>query len=179
MHLRSRAVTALQDERSALTHHFRFGGHEGYLTVGMYPNGQPGEVFIRMSKEGSTISGLMESFATLLSVSLQHGVPLQVVCEKLAHTRFEPSGWTGNEKMGYAKSIMDYRSACTIRIVCVSDTHFYHQHLDLPDGDILVHAEDFMAFGDLQRHIAEFNEWLGEQPHLHKIVIAGKVRQHV
>ena len=74
----------------------------------MYPNGQPGEVFIRMSKEGSTISGLMESFATLLSVSLQHGVPLQVVCEKLAHTRFEPSGWTGNEKMGYAKSIMDY-----------------------------------------------------------------------
>jgi ribonucleoside-diphosphate reductase alpha chain len=98
----------LQDERSALTHHFRFGGHEGYLTVGMYPNGQPGEVFIRMSKEGSTISGLMESFATLLSVSLQHGVPLQVVCEKLAHTRFEPSGWTGNEKMGYAKSIMDY-----------------------------------------------------------------------
>jgi hypothetical protein len=61
-----------------------------------------------MSKEGSTISGLMESFATLLSVSLQHGVPLQVVCEKLAHTRFEPSGWTGNEKMGYAKSIMDY-----------------------------------------------------------------------
>jgi ribonucleoside-diphosphate reductase alpha chain len=98
----------LQDERSALTHHFKFGGHEGYLTVGMYPNGQPGEVFIRMSKEGSTISGLMESFATLLSVSLQHGVPLQVVCEKLAHTRFEPSGWTGNEKMGYAKSIMDY-----------------------------------------------------------------------
>ena len=98
----------LQDERSALTHHFKFGGHEGYLTVGMYPNGQPGEIFIRMSKEGSTIAGLMESFATLFSVSLQHGVPLKVVCDKLAHTRFEPSGWTGNEKMGYAKSIMDY-----------------------------------------------------------------------
>ena len=74
----------------------------------MYPNGQPGEIFIRMSKEGSTIAGLMESFATLFSVSLQHGVPLKVVCDKLAHTRFEPSGWTGNEKMGYAKSIMDY-----------------------------------------------------------------------
>jgi hypothetical protein len=111
----------LQDERSALTHHFRFGGHEGYLTVGMYPNGQPGEVFIRMSKEGSTISGLMESFATLLSVSLQHGVPLQVVCEKLAHTRFEPSGWTGNEKMGYAKSIMDY-----YRLI---DIYIWHKHL--------------------------------------------------
>jgi hypothetical protein len=70
-------------------------------------------------------------------------------------------------------AIRRVRSACTIRIVCVSDTHFYHQHLDLPDGDILVHAGDFMAFGDLERHIAEFNEWLGEQPHLHKIVIAG------
>jgi ribonucleoside-diphosphate reductase alpha chain len=92
----------------SITHKFNIGGHEGYLTVGLYPNGQPGEIFIRMAKEGSTISGLMDSFATAISLSLQHGVPLKVLCEKFAHTRFEPSGWTGNEQIGYAKSIMDY-----------------------------------------------------------------------
>jgi len=83
-------------------------GHEGYLTVGLYPNGQPGEIFIRMAKEGSTIAGFMECFGTVVSVSLQHGVSLKVLCDKLSHTRFEPSGWTGNEELGYAKSIMDY-----------------------------------------------------------------------
>jgi ribonucleoside-diphosphate reductase alpha chain len=98
----------LQNERSAITHHFAFGGHEGYLTVGFYPNGQPGEIFIRMAKAGSTIAGLMECFGTVVSVSLQHGVPLKVLCDKLSHTRFEPSGWTGNEHIGYAKSLMDY-----------------------------------------------------------------------
>ena len=98
----------LQDERSAINHHFSIAGHEGYLTVGLYPNGQPGEIFVRMSKAGSTIAGLMECFGTVVSVSLQHGVPLKVLCDKLAHTRFEPSGWTGNQEMGYAKSIMDY-----------------------------------------------------------------------
>jgi ribonucleoside-diphosphate reductase alpha chain len=98
----------LPDERVAVTHHFSVGGHEGYLTVGLYPNGEPGEIFIRMAKEGSTIAGLMECFGTVVSVSLQHGVPLRVLCDKLSHTRFEPSGWTGNEKIGYAKSIMDY-----------------------------------------------------------------------
>jgi ribonucleoside-diphosphate reductase alpha chain len=98
----------LPDERVGLTHHFSIAGHEGYLTVGFYPNGQPGEIFIRMAKEGSTIAGLMECFGTVVSVSLQHGVPLKVLCDKLSHTRFEPSGWTGNEELGYAKSIMDY-----------------------------------------------------------------------
>ena len=81
----------LPDERPAITHHFAVGGHEGYLTVGLYPNGQPGEIFIRMAKEGSTIAGLMECFGTVVSVSLQHGVPLRVLCDKLSHTRFEPS----------------------------------------------------------------------------------------
>ena len=80
----------LQDERSAITHHFAFGSHEGYLTVGFYPNGQPGEIFIRMAKAGSTIAGLMECFGTVVSISLQHGVPLKVLCDKLSHTRFEP-----------------------------------------------------------------------------------------
>jgi ribonucleoside-diphosphate reductase alpha chain len=98
----------LPDERVALTHHFSVGGHEGYLTVGLYPNGEPGEIFIRMAKGGSTIAGLMECFGTVISVSLQHGVPLRVLCDKLSHTRFEPSGWAGNERIGYAKSIMDY-----------------------------------------------------------------------
>jgi ribonucleoside-diphosphate reductase alpha chain len=98
----------LPDERVGITHHFSIAGHEGYLTVGLYPNGQPGEIFIRMAKEGSTIAGLMECFGTVVSVSLQHGVPLKVLCEKLSHTRFEPSGWTGSEELGYAKSIMDY-----------------------------------------------------------------------
>jgi ribonucleoside-diphosphate reductase alpha chain len=98
----------LPDERAAITHHFAIGGHEGYLTVGLYPNGQPGEIFIRMAKEGSTIAGLMECFGAVASVALQHGVPLQVLCDKLSHTRFEPSGWTGNQQIGYAKSIMDY-----------------------------------------------------------------------
>ena len=98
----------LPDERASITHHFSIGGNEGYLTVGLYPNGQPGEVFIRMAKAGSTISGLMECLGAVTSVGLQHGVPLNVLCSKLSHTRFEPSGWTGNAEIGYAKSVMDY-----------------------------------------------------------------------
>ncbi len=98
----------LPEERASLTHKFGIAGHEGYITVGLYPNGQPGEIFIKMAKEGSTVSGLMDSFATAISLSLQHGVPLKVLCEKFAHSRFEPSGWTGNEQIGFAKSIMDY-----------------------------------------------------------------------
>jgi ribonucleoside-diphosphate reductase alpha chain len=98
----------LPAERASITHKFGIGGHEGYITVGLYPSGAPGEIFIRMAKEGSTISGLMDSFATAISMALQHGVPLKVLVEKFAHTRFEPSGWTGSEELGYAKSIMDY-----------------------------------------------------------------------
>jgi ribonucleoside-diphosphate reductase alpha chain len=98
----------LQEERASVTHKFSIAGHEGYITVGLYPTGQPGEIFIKMAKEGSTVSGLMDSFATAVSLALQHGVPLRVLCEKFAHTRFEPSGWTGNEQIGYAKSLMDY-----------------------------------------------------------------------
>jgi len=98
----------LPEERASITHKFSIAGHEGYITVGLYPTGQPGEIFIRMAKEGSTVSGLMDAFATSISLALQHGVPLRVLCEKFAHTRFEPSGWTGNEQIGYAKSLMDY-----------------------------------------------------------------------
>ena len=98
----------LQEERASITHKFKVGDHEGYITVGLYPNGEPGELFITMAKEGSTVSGLMDSFALAVSIALQHGVSLKLFCEKFAHTRFEPSGWSGNPEIGYAKSIMDY-----------------------------------------------------------------------
>ena len=98
----------LPDERNALTHKFSIGGHEGYVTVGLYEDGTPGEVFITMAKEGSTISGLMDSFATAISYNLQYGVPLKFLVDKFGHVRFEPSGWTGNQQIPYAKSIPDY-----------------------------------------------------------------------
>jgi ribonucleoside-diphosphate reductase alpha chain len=98
----------LPDERRSITHKFSIGGHEGYITVGMYDEGAPGEIFITMAKEGSTISGLMDAFATAVSFNLQYGVPLKFLVDKFAHVRFEPSGWTGNRQIPYAKSIMDY-----------------------------------------------------------------------
>jgi ribonucleoside-diphosphate reductase alpha chain len=98
----------LEDTRASVTHKFSIGGHEGYITVGLYDEGTPGEIFIRMAKEGSTISGLMDSFATAVSLALQYGVPLKFLVDKFSHVRFEPSGWTGNQQIPYAKSIMDY-----------------------------------------------------------------------
>jgi len=98
----------LPDERQSITHKFAIGGHEGYITVGLYEDGMPGELFITMAKEGSTISGLMDSFATAISYALQYGVPLKFFVDKFSHVRFEPSGWTGNPLVPYAKSIMDY-----------------------------------------------------------------------
>ena len=98
----------LPDERASVTHKFDVGGHEGYIIVGLYPDGSVGEIFITMAKEGSTVSGLMDSFACAVSIALQHGVPLKLLCEKFAHTRFEPSGWSKTPEIGFAKSIMDY-----------------------------------------------------------------------
>src|ERR1700712_1359037 len=98
----------LPEERASLTHKFSLAGHEGYITVGLYPSGEPGELFVRMAKEGSTVSGLMDSFATAVSLALQHGVPMKLLCDKFSHTRFEPSGFTGNPEIPIAKSIMDY-----------------------------------------------------------------------
>ncbi|MEE9263094.1 MAG: vitamin B12-dependent ribonucleotide reductase [Vicinamibacteria bacterium] len=95
-------------ERKALTHKFNIAGHEGYITVGLYDDGSPGEIFINMSKEGSTVSGLMDAFARAISYALQYGVPLEVLVDKFTHTRFEPSGFTGNAEIPYAKSITDY-----------------------------------------------------------------------
>jgi ribonucleoside-diphosphate reductase alpha chain len=98
----------LPDERHSLTHKFAVGGHEGYIHVGLYDTGEPGEIFIRMAKEGSTISGLMDSFATAVSLALQHGVPLRLLVDKLSRMRFEPSGYTGNPDIPRATSLMDY-----------------------------------------------------------------------
>jgi ribonucleoside-diphosphate reductase alpha chain len=98
----------LPDERRSITHKFSIGGHEGYMTVGMYDDGTPGELFVTMAKEGSVVSGLMDNFATMISMSLQYGVPLKVLSDKFSHTRFEPSGFTGNPDIPIAKSITDY-----------------------------------------------------------------------
>ncbi|MBV8196277.1 MAG: vitamin B12-dependent ribonucleotide reductase [Candidatus Dormibacteraeota bacterium] len=98
----------LPSERQALTHRFEVSGHEGYITVGLYEDGQPGEIFLKMAKEGSTVSGLMDSFATAISLALQYGVPLQALVDKFSHTRFEPQGFTKNPEIPIAKSVMDY-----------------------------------------------------------------------
>ena len=100
--------THLPDERFSVTHKFSVGGHEGYITVGLYPDRRPGELFVTMAKEGSTVSGLISSFAQAISLGLQHGVPLKLFCEKFAHTRFEPSGWSAHPDIRHASSVMDY-----------------------------------------------------------------------
>ena len=91
-----------------MTHKFTIAGHEGYLCVGLYPDGRPGEIFITMAKEGSTIGGIMDSFGTALSIALQYGVPLEVLVNKFSHTRFEPMGHTSNKDIRIAKSVVDY-----------------------------------------------------------------------
>ncbi|MDB6019739.1 MAG: nrdJ [Pedosphaera sp.] len=110
--LRDQAVQPLRrrlpDTRTALTHKFDIAGHEGYLTVGLFEDGQPGELFITMAKEGSTIGGLMDSIGTLTSMAFQYGVPLEALVRKFAHQRFEPSGFTKNPEVRNAASITDY-----------------------------------------------------------------------
>lgn len=98
----------MPDERPAITHKFQVGNHEAYVTVGLYPDGRPGELFITMSKEGSTASGLLDAFATSVSLNLQYGVPLGKLVEKFSYMRFEPSGWTAHEDIPQAHSIVDY-----------------------------------------------------------------------
>jgi ribonucleoside-diphosphate reductase alpha chain len=98
----------LPDERHAITHKFDIAGHEGYITVGLFEDGQPGEIFLVMAKEGSTISGFADAFAQAISYALQYGVPLQALVDKFSHVRFEPSGMTKNPDVRFAKSIVDY-----------------------------------------------------------------------
>src|SRR5687767_15221085 len=98
----------LPDERHSITHKFDIAGHEGYITVGLFDDGTPGEIFLTMAKEGSTISGFADAFAQAISYALQYGVPLQVLVDKFSHARFEPSGMTKNPQVRFAKSIVDY-----------------------------------------------------------------------
>jgi len=98
----------LPDERKSITHKFSIGGHEGYIIVGMYDEGEPGEVFIKMAKEGSTLSGFMDGLALSISIGLQYGVPLKALVDKLTNTRFEPSGFTENPNIRYSSSVLDY-----------------------------------------------------------------------
>ncbi|MFP6659061.1 MAG: vitamin B12-dependent ribonucleotide reductase, partial [Pirellulales bacterium] len=98
----------LHDTRQSITHKFSIDGHEGYLNVGLYDDGRPGELFITMAKEGSTIGGLMDCFGTAISINLQYGVPLEVLVNKFSHTRFDPMGFTKNKDIRYAKSVVDY-----------------------------------------------------------------------
>ena len=140
----------LPDERASFTHKFSIGGHEGYITVGMYEDGSPGEIFVRMAKEGSVIAGLMDSFATSISLALQHGVPLPVLIEKFKGTRFEPSGFTGNQEIPIATSIMDYLFRwLSIRFPSdgggIVERHpaARHAQLDLPKVPVI--AKDFIS----------------------------------
>ena len=98
----------LPDERKSITHKFSIAGHEGYIIVGMYEEGMPGEIFIKMAKEGSTLSGFMDGLALSISIGLQYGVPLKALVDKLTNTRFEPSGFTENPSIRYASSVLDY-----------------------------------------------------------------------
>jgi ribonucleoside-diphosphate reductase alpha chain len=153
----------LQEERASITHKFSIAGHEGYITVGLYPSGQPGEIFIKMAKEGSTVSGLMDAFATSISLALQHGVPLKVLCEKFAHLRFEPSGWTGNEQIGYAKSLMDYIFRwLNLRFLSGTQLSLFAglapQPAELPESPSMLHGNETEDAAASQQHLTKLAE---------------------
>jgi ribonucleoside-diphosphate reductase alpha chain len=126
----------LTDTRGAVTHKFDIAGHEGYLTVGLFDDGQPGELFITMAKEGSTIGGLMDSIGTLTSMALQYGVPLDALVRKFAHQRFEPSGFTKNPEIRNASSITDY----VFRWLALQFIPGYRESLKVasPQGELVI-----------------------------------------
>jgi ribonucleoside-diphosphate reductase alpha chain len=123
----------LPDERQSITHKFDIGGHEGYITVGMYDTGQPGELFLTMAKEGSTISGFADAFAQAVSYALQYGVPLQDLVDKFSHARFEPSGMTKNPEIRFAKSVVDYIFRW-MAVKFLSEEAQYNAGVNLPEA---------------------------------------------
>jgi ribonucleoside-diphosphate reductase alpha chain len=159
----------LADERRSLTHKFSIAGHEGYITVGLYADGNPGEIFIRMAKEGSVIAGLMDSFATAISLALQHGVPMTILCEKFKGTRFEPSGFTGNMEVPMATSIMDYLFRWLAVRFMGDESHPAARaaagQLDLPGVPVLVEE------GDVDAAEASGEIKILPQPSVPKIVV--------
>lgn len=133
----------LPDTRNSLTHKFVVAQHEGYITVGFYDDGRPGEVFIKIAKHGSTISGLLDTIAVLTSLALQYGVPVETLARKFEFTRFEPSGWTKNPDLRHVNSLVDYifrwlGTQCSeaYRAERVQATH---QHATAADGEVLSH----------------------------------------
>lgn len=126
----------LPDERKAMTHKFDIGGQEGYINVGLYDDGMPGEIFLTMSKEGSVISGLADAFATSISIGLQYGVPLKTFVNKFAHMRFEPSGETKNPNIPEATSIVDYLFRWLAqKFLTPEDRQALGVHGDIPSSD--------------------------------------------
>jgi ribonucleoside-diphosphate reductase alpha chain len=125
----------LPDDRPAITHKFSIAGHEGYITVGMFDDGTPGEIFLVVAKEGSTISGLMDAFATSISLALQYGVPLKALIDKFSHMRFEPSGYTKNREIPFAKSIMDYIFRWLASKFLAPEDRAQVGIIEQPDGD--------------------------------------------
>ena len=125
----------LPDTRTSVTHKFTIAGHEGYLCVGQYPDGRPGEVFITMAKEGSTVGGIMDSFGTALSIALQYGVPLEVLVNKFSHTRFEPMGHTSNKDIRIAKSVVDYIARWLGLTFLSTDSSVHADPLPVANGD--------------------------------------------
>ncbi|OGL59679.1 ribonucleoside-diphosphate reductase, adenosylcobalamin-dependent [Candidatus Uhrbacteria bacterium RIFCSPLOWO2_12_FULL_46_10] len=159
----------LPDLRHAFTHKFTVAGHEGYITVGLYEDGKPGEIFVTMSKEGSTISGLMDAFATSISIGLQYGMPLKDVVRKFTHMRFEPSGFTKNPDIPIAKSIIDYifqwlgrkflNASEQLEIGLISAEEataiFSNSALSLPDTKAVSVAENMTGQIVIKEHITE------------------------
>ena len=147
----------LPDERRSITHKFSIGGHKGYLTVGLYDDGTPGEIFVMMNKEGSVISGLVNALAATTSISLQYGVPLQALVNKFAHMRFEPSGFTNNPNIKIAKSIVDYIFRwMALKFLDPTAQKQLGVNLDAP--------EQLMEVNDRTKDIAEAQPTIFDQP---------------
>jgi ribonucleoside-diphosphate reductase alpha chain len=147
----------LPDTRQSITHKFNVSGHEGYITVGLYPDGRPGELFITMAKEGSTVGGLMDCFGTAISMSLQYGVPLDVYVNKFSHTRFEPMGFTKNPDIRIAKSLVDYIFRW-MGLTFLGEPHGQEG----PEGEATAAAA--AAGGILSTHATQFSDFQADAP---------------
>ena len=150
----------LADERQAITHKFDIAGHEGYITVGLFDDGSPGEIFLVMAKEGSTISGFADAFAQAVSYALQYGVPLQVLVDKFSHVRFEPSGMTKNRDVRMAKSIVDYIFRWMATKFLSDEAQFY-AGVNVRDDAALHKEEQQESSGETEQEITAPAEQLG------------------
>ncbi|EKD93967.1 MAG: hypothetical protein ACD_28C00013G0002, partial [uncultured bacterium] len=153
----------LSNERRSLTHKFSIQGHEGYITVGLYEDGHPGEIFIKMSKEGSTLSGIMDAFALSVSLNLQYGVPLEVLVAKFTHTRFEPAGMTQNSEIPMVKSLMDYLGRWLALKFLSKDTAKKYHNSDLVDRAYQQGTCSKPDYSNLQEDFEKIVESLNEE----------------